>query len=216
MPESLESSISAWIYGETGLGAPSVAHWAEPLRPDQQEAVAAGIPDEEVKRRIVQARSEALLEARNELEAEARRADQDRNEQICRAIQNFKDEREVYFHQVEGEVVRLALAIARKILEREAMMDPSLLGALVRIALERMQAGSGVRVRVAPAELEHWTALGSGAGGTRSWEAIADERLAPGDCLVETEMGVANFGFDAQLAGVEQTVQYLLAARPRG
>ena len=78
----------------------------------------------------------------------------ERRKQRCReegdeALKEFEDERAEYFRRVEGEVVQLALAIARKILQREAELDPTLLTALVRIALERMQCGSVVRIRVA-------------------------------------------------------------------
>jgi len=108
----------------------------------------------------------------------------------------------------------LALAIARKILQRETELDPTLLSALVRIALDRMQCGTIVRIRVTTEDVELWRGLGDNHGSPSRWEVDPDETLSPGDCIVETELGKANFGFDAQLRDVEESFSQLLAHRP--
>ena len=46
--------------------------------------------------------------------------------------------------------MQLALAIAAKILHREAQVDPMLVAALVRMTIEKMREGSSVTVRVGP------------------------------------------------------------------
>jgi flagellar assembly protein FliH len=71
-------------------------------------------------------------------------------------ISGFEEERSHYYAQVEAEIVQLALAIAAKILHREAQVDPMLLAALVRIAVERMREGSSVTVRVVPERGVSW------------------------------------------------------------
>jgi flagellar assembly protein FliH len=43
-------------------------------------------------------------------------------------------QREQYFVRAEAEIVQLALAIAAKILHREAQVDPMLVATLVRMA----------------------------------------------------------------------------------
>jgi flagellar assembly protein FliH len=65
-----------------------------------------------------------------------------------RARSAFSEQRTEYFARVEAEVVQLALAIAAKILHREAQVDPMLVAALVRMAIEKMREGSSVTVRV--------------------------------------------------------------------
>jgi len=57
---------------------------------------------------------------------------------------------------VEAEIVQLALSIAAKILHREAQVDPMLVAALVRIAVEKMREGSGVTLRVSPKRVDSW------------------------------------------------------------
>jgi flagellar assembly protein FliH len=44
-------------------------------------------------------------------------------------VEQFRGARERYFAEVEQEVVKLALAIAARVLHREAQMDPLLLTA---------------------------------------------------------------------------------------
>src|SRR5579864_2047051 len=57
-------------------------------------------------------------------QAEARAAFEEQigklREEISKALHDFAAERDTYFQRVEGQVVRLTLAIARKILHREA------------------------------------------------------------------------------------------------
>ena len=57
-------------------------------------------------------------------------------------IAGFEAERSDYYARVEAEIVQLALAIAAKILHREAQVDPMLVAALVRMAVEKMREGS--------------------------------------------------------------------------
>ena len=50
-------------------------------------------------------------------------------------------ERQNYYRRIEGEVVELALAIARKILHREVQIDPHALAGIVRVTLEKLDTG---------------------------------------------------------------------------
>jgi len=159
-------------------------------------------------------RDEAYLDlCRNALKDALERLTAEK-QQVTETLRNFEEERTGYFDRVESEVVHLALAIARKILQRETELDPTLLAALVRIALDRMQCGPAVRIRVVTAEVERWRQMGEGGGSAARWEVAADDELQPGDCVVETELGNANFGFAAQMHDVEEAFAQLLAHKP--
>jgi flagellar assembly protein FliH len=75
---------------------------------------------------------------------------------------------------VEAEVVQLALAIAAKILHREAQVDPMLVAALVSMAIEKMREGSSVTVRVAQGNGKRWKEFFAGNWGSRI-EVVEDE-----------------------------------------
>jgi flagellar assembly protein FliH len=133
---------------------------------------------------------------------------------IAAAISDFAEHRNEYYARVEAEVVQLALAIAKKILHREAQVDPMLVATLVRIAVEKLREGSSVKVRVNPARVASWKAYFAGQSATARVEICGDAELSEQDCLLETELGTAHFGLDSQLKEVEQGFFDLLALRP--
>ena len=129
------------------------------------------------------------------------------------SVSGFTGQRDDYFARVEAEIVQLALAIAAKILHREAQVDPMLVAALVRIAVEKLREGSSVTVRVGASEGSRWKqyfaseverdarAGGRGCGAQRS-------RLPAGDGAWDGELriGYAIEGSRARIlrsAGVE-------------
>lgn len=100
--------------------------------------------------------------------------------------------------EAEGQLVQLALAIAERIILREARLDRSILVALASRALEELDAGVTARVRVHPDDipvLEPWEARLNGEGRAARVELVPDQRVAPGGCIVEAGSAVV----DAQL-----------------
>ena len=106
------------------------------------------------------------------------------------------------------------MAIAAKILHREAQVDPMLVAALVRMAMEKMRDGSSVTVRVGRGNGRRWKEFFDRQPGVSRFEVVEDEGLSDKDCMVETELGSTNFGLDTQLKEVEQGFFDLLALRP--
>lgn len=196
--------------GEEPLSLPLLSSFEAP-EPSQQ--VVVGVPADEVEQRIRVARDSAVAEADQRAKAELEHLRISSQEKLAATLKAFEHERSEYLKQIEAEVVQLALSIARKILQREAQQDPTLLAALVRIAIERMQCSSVVRIRVAPEDAERWRTFGNDHGVAPRWEVSPDKALTSGDCFVETELGIANFGFEAQMRDVEESVMQLLAHR---
>jgi flagellar assembly protein FliH len=87
---------------------------------------------------------------REEQAASQAAAEQQRTRQAAGLIESFTLERDRYLQTVEQEVVKLALAVAARILRREAQMDPLLLSGAVRVALGQLSAldaGAAARTR---------------------------------------------------------------------
>ena len=134
---------------------------------------------------------------------------------VTAAVSDFAKERESYFSRVEGEVVGLALAIARKILHREAQVDPLLLAGVVRVALEKVAIGTRVRLRVPPDQVQAWQEFFAQHPGSPTVpELMGDDALGPGHCLLETELGSTDLTLETQLKEIEQGFFDLLAQRP--
>ena len=93
--------------------------------------------------------SEEGRRAEHEAQAPTAAAETERHRrQTAELVENFARERDHYLQAVEQEVVRLALAVAARILRREAQMDPLLLTGAVRVALGQLAATSEIRLRV--------------------------------------------------------------------
>src|ERR1700758_4728898 len=183
------TSVLPLEYQEAGADALALPQASSPTVVEPAPPVLIGVAEDEVQRRIQIARDSAVEEADQRMRIECERVSKSAQEKVARVLKEFEDERAEYFRRLEGEVVQLSLAISRKILQREAERDPTLLTALVRIALERMQCGSVVRVRVAAEDADLWRRCGDANGGSSRWEITPDETLSPGDCFVETELG---------------------------
>ena len=134
---------------------------------------------------------------------------------IGQAIADFQKERDEYFGRIETEVVQLALAIARKILHRESQIDPLLLTGLVHVALEKLDAGTHVRLKANPADTQFWNDYFAERGGQGNPELIGDAGVNPGECALEAEVGTTQISLETQLKEIEQGFFDLLEQRPR-
>lgn len=162
---------------------------------------------------LERARAEAKMESRQEWDAELNERIVMERARVARACEEFARERKRYFLDVEAEVVKLSLAIAARILHREANLDPLLLTAAVRVVVDKIADDSTMELRVPAAELERWkSAL---AMETRSRvELVGDERLDAGECTLETSVGRVELGVKAQLEEIEKGFFDLLRQRP--
>ncbi len=192
------------------------------LRRDMTEPVAAVATraDDSVaeEQRTPQARQEELALAREAgraeglAEGEKRRREDSEMERsaVARLCAGFAKERKRYFAEIEGEVVKLALGIAARVLRRESVMDPTLLKGVVKVALEKLGDVKGAVLRMNPADEEAWREAMEETG----LEVVGDASLAAGELRLEAAGGVAELGIAAQLVEIERGFFDLLARRP--
>jgi flagellar assembly protein FliH len=156
-----------------------------------------------------------LREGAAQARAECEQALAAERESITVAVRDFARERDAYFRKVEREVVQLALSIARKVLHREAAMDALCLSGVVRVALDKLAARSHVRLRVQPSQADEWYQhfIRSVAEPQSIPEVIGDSALAPGHCVLETEVGTTDLSIDTQVAEIERGFFDLLGPR---
>ncbi|MGC9157671.1 MAG: FliH/SctL family protein [Terracidiphilus sp.] len=160
---------------------------------------------EEVRRSFEAGRAKGIEEGRQAERQALAAAERERMKQIAETIENFARERDAYLQAVEREVVRLALAVAARILRREAQMDPLLLTGAVRVALGQLSASTEVRLRVPPAELDLWTETMALMPNLAVRPAVlAGEGMRLGECVIETALGTVDLGIRAQLSEIER------------
>jgi flagellar biosynthesis/type III secretory pathway protein FliH len=135
---------------------------------------------------------------------------------LARALADFARERATYYQKLEEAAVRLALSIARKVLYREAQVDPLLLMGIVRVALERIEGATGVALLVHPQQAPEWRRyLAAHLEAGDLPEIVEDPALELQQCILRTSMGTADLGLEPQLKEIEQGLMDLLAARPQ-
>jgi flagellar assembly protein FliH len=128
-----------------------------------------------------------------------------RKSQLAKLVEDFAVERDRYLHEVEHEVVRLALAVAARILRREAQMDPLLLTGAVRVALGQLAGTSEAQLRVPATEVDLWTeAIALVPRLTLKPAVVAGEGMCLGDCVIESKVGTVDLGVQAQLCEIER------------
>lgn len=205
------SSRNAWVKGNSAANGGTRAGQGVDEGPEPPR-----FSEAELEARIAKAKAETFAEMEPRLRAEYEQRLQAAREPIAKSVEEFKAQKSEYFAHVEAEVIQLSLAIARKILHREAQVDPMLVASLVRIALEKMRDGSSVIIRVGPGRAANWRTYFAGVPALAEVDVVEEAHLTELDCVVDTELGSANFGLDAQLKEVEQGFFDLLALRPAG
>jgi flagellar assembly protein FliH len=174
------------------------------------------LTEEQVRVREARARQQGREEGEAKARAEYEQRLSAERAPLAKAVRDFVGERATYFNRVEAEVVGLALAIARKILHREAQLDPLLLAGVVRVGLDKVAAGTHVRLRVHPDQIQGWQQFFAQQPDLQSVpELMGDGSLGLGQCRLETELGSTDLTLEAQLKEIEQGFFDLLAQRPK-
>ena len=136
--------------------------------------------------------------------------------QLTAAGEEFRARRDEYLAQVEHEVVRLALAVAERILHREAQMDPLLLAGAVRVALGRLAESTEVRLKVPAAEQELWEEmLRLMPALPLRPQVVGDAQMQPTEAQMETSLGRVDLGVRAQIEEIERGFFDLLEVRAK-
>lgn len=105
--------------------------------------------------------------------------------------------------EAEQDLVRLSLAIARRVLRREVSIDSSALLGIVRAALERLNSCEIRKIKTHPALVEQIRLLLKERAELQRFEIEADSTLQPGDLVFETNRGVLDSSIDTQLREIE-------------
>ncbi|MEO7649229.1 MAG: FliH/SctL family protein [Bryobacteraceae bacterium] len=123
-------------------------------------------------------------------------------EQLARAIENLAGFRARFRREAEPELVRLAIAIARRILRRELTVDPDALMGVLKAALEKINSAEVHRIRIHP---QYARVVRTAMGGAASQIEIAgDNSVDPGSVLFETSRGSVDAGVETQLGEISR------------
>lgn len=118
--------------------------------------------------------------------------------------------------ETEEQMVRLALAVARRIVHREISLDQDLLIAIARVALDRLGESATVTVRLHPDDYSATAAARSAEWTGTTVSVAADARVPRGGCRIESDFGVVDAGVDAQIQELAYALLGDAAPPPNG
>ncbi|MGA7831622.1 MAG: FliH/SctL family protein [Terracidiphilus sp.] len=203
------SSLPVWVgWGSGEEDDASDAQPEESKTPASEHRLSADVEQRlaEESRRSFAAGCEQGRQMEREAQAAGRvEAERERARQGAELVKRFAQEWDRTLQAVEREVVKLALAVAARILRREAQMDPLLLSGAVRVALGQLAGATEVRLRVPPGEVDLWKeAIALVPNLAVKPVVLSGEGMRLGECEIETAMGSVDLGIRAQLSEIER------------
>lgn len=177
----------------------------------------------EAARIIARAEAEAA-QIRERAQAQGRQAGRNETEQIIQkqlagqletllpalqqVILQVQDAKQAWLSHWEKTAVHVAAAIAGRLLRRELPETPEITLTLLREALDLAAGSPRLRIHMSPADLQTLApqveALTQELSLISDVQWIADDGVGQGGCRVETEFGVIDQQFEAQLARIEE------------
>jgi flagellar assembly protein FliH len=127
---------------------------------------------------------------------------------VQHVIQEIENSRHAWLRHWEAGAVRMATAMAERVIRREVGRQPEITLTLVREALELAAGNARLRLHLHPEDCQ---ALGNQVqlvidelaplGGV---EIVPDTDITLGSCRLETQFGTIDEQFDAQLKRIEE------------
>ncbi len=191
-----------------GLAAPRTAAVAGASRRSGPEVRAGGEDLEariaQLERRVAEARQEGLREGEAAGMKRALAEVEPAVERLARSAAEIASLRARFRRDAEEDVVKLALAIARRILNRELHCDPEALLGLVKAALDRLDARELHRLRLHPGDAAAIEAHLRRLGLPERLELVPDPALERGSAVFETSRGSFDASLGTQLEEIER------------
>ena len=114
----------------------------------------------------------------------------------------FARQRREMLVELQPQVVRIAVEVARRVVRRELLTDPGMIGRTVQSALEQVAAASHARVRVHPLDAQVLQAtireLLPASDEAASVEIIPDGSIERGGCVIESDRGIVDARLETQ------------------
>lgn len=152
--------------------------------------------------------AEGLKKAWEEMEEKLAEARQ-KSEQIVEEARQLKLS---ILNSVEKDIVKLALAIAKKIVVAELKSNPESILEVVREAISFLDQPENVTLRVNPEDMELLTLLREKGdfndieNEVANFEIKTDNRISPGGAIIESDKGIVDAQLETRIASIEEAL----------
>lgn len=125
---------------------------------------------------------------------------------LAGAVDEVSSTRQAMIRRTEQQVVELALAIAKRMLQRELNVDRGLLLGMARVALDRLGDPGTATIRLHPDDYVIVNASPDRAWASDQMTITADSSVERGGCLVQCDAGLMKVGLESQFAELARTL----------
>ncbi len=116
-------------------------------------------------------------------------------------LESFKEQTKELSKKYEAQMVQIALAVSKKIIEKEVQEDKTLIGKVLRSTLDRTIDGSSLIIHMNPRDhenLDEEFLKGLNTPGGNKIEIRPDDTVQRGGCMVETEFGLVDASIESK------------------
>jgi len=170
--------------------------------------------ENQYRQAIEQARAAAFREGEYTGRKQAAAEVQPVIDRLARSVEELALLRPRLRREAEHDMLRLALAVARRVLRRELVVDPEALHGLALAALEKISTEQIHRVRVHPSMAPQMRALLDKSAARQAVEVMPDAAREPGALIFETERGNLDVSVETQLQEIERGLTDRLERQP--
>lgn len=124
-------------------------------------------------------------------------------EKLGQSIADLATFRPRFRREAEPELLKLSMAVAKKILRREVSVDPFALLGVLKAALESINQAELLQVRLHATDAEMLKARIEEMELPAAVSILGDPAVARGEVRIETKRGTVEAGIQAQLAEIE-------------
>jgi len=123
---------------------------------------------------------------------------------LASTIDQLATLRSAMLRQSERDIVRLAIAIAERILRQEVRVNRQALATMARAAAQKLGDHSVVTVQLNADDLRALTEGGGGTTDDSPVRLVADPAIPAGGCVVHSTFGTIDISLDAQIREIER------------
>ena len=162
----------------------------------------------QAQERVAQMEREAyekgLVEAQAKVAEQVHAGVEDLREKFLHSLSELEPLYALIATRAERDLVRLALEVARKVVQRAVATDPDIVLTLARVALERLHPRAVAKILLHPEDLEFVIARRHELSNTSSLEFVADASVGRGGCMIQSEHGDIDARIEEQFASLER------------
>jgi len=132
-------------------------------------------------------------------------------EQVSATLHTFDGKKRRVFSDAESVLLKLVFIVAKKVLGVEVQQNREVIRTVITKAVRYVAEKSGITIRVSPQDYQ------SVDGKKDFWAPVTDrlqdivvetdDRLSPGDCLIESETGIVDGRIETQIHELESLVE---------